>query len=192
MTWSNKSIISPNVVPGETLFNENNGKTMGYHPLSGLFEAISPHRSWQTFSYKVSSKKTEAIMATPRKAIKTLKLHGTYRKDRHGNRNPPKVPIMKTPEPPAWLKDDARKLFFSLSKQLVEAGILTEMDTDYLAIYSALYIKGIERMTNGEDIRPSYWGIVRGMASDLGLTPQSRERLSVKPVKDEPNEFGNL
>jgi phage terminase small subunit len=131
-------------------------------------------------------------MPAPRKSLKVLALHGTYRKDRHGNRHPPEVSLAKDPAPPAWLQDEARTLFLTLSGQLIEAGILSELDLELLALYCALHGRVVESLAEGGTIRPSMIAVLRGLAADLGMTPASRQRLSVKPVQTEVNEFDGI
>lgn len=131
-------------------------------------------------------------MPAPRKSLKVLALHGTYRKDRHGNRHPPTPVLAKQPEPPSWLSEKARELFRTMAEQLIEAGILTDLDTDHLGLYCALHGRVVESLAEGGTIRPSMIAVLRGLAADLGMTPASRQRLSVKPAEPMDNPFDGI
>lgn len=72
---------------------------------------------------------------------------------------------------------------------MVEIGIFTTLDSEFLAIYCALYVKISTSLEAGEDVGPSLMAQLRGMSNDLGLSPAGRERLTVKPPKKGLNRF---
>ena len=46
-----------------------------------------------------------------------------------------KVPKAKTVKPPKWLPDDLKKDYRAIGKDLIKAGILTDLDADTLGRY---------------------------------------------------------
>lgn len=126
----------------------------------------------------------------PRTNVAVLKAKGTYRKDRHGKRTADRPDPCGNPVPPSFLDRSAKKLFRKLSAELLENGIFTNLDTDFLGLYCGLFVKLAAKIEAGEEVGASLVGQLRGMSNDLGLTPASRERLTIKkPVSKTPNPF---
>ena len=129
-------------------------------------------------------------MPKPRKSTKVLKLQGTYQKCRHDGRNAPQPePVKRCPVPPSWLSPDQKKIFKRMAKQLIEVDVLSSLDTDMLAVYSALYHKV---STDFSGANSAMMGQLRSLANDLGLTPAARERLTVKKPETETNDFDDI
>lgn len=110
-------------------------------------------------------------------------------------------PKSKRIKPPDYLPESLRKKFRSLAKQLIEIGILAEIDYDCLARYllaEQAYLavtEQVNRAIAGQAItllddlsktQTRYFNQCSRAAADLGLTISSRCRLVVpKPPEDE-------
>lgn len=110
-------------------------------------------------------------------------------------------PKSKRVKPPTYLPESLHKKFRSLAKQLIEIGILAEIDYDCLARYllaEHAYLAVTEQVNRAianqaisllEDLSKTqtrYFNQCSRAAADLGLTISSRCRLVVpKPPKDE-------
>lgn len=111
-----------------------------------------------------------------------------------------KAPRPKRVKPPAYLPESLHKKFRSLAKQLMEIGILAEIDYDCLARYllaEQAYLAVTEQVNRAianqaiallEDLSKTqtrYFNQCSRAAADLGLTISSRCRLVVpKPPED--------
>ena len=110
-------------------------------------------------------------------------------------------PKSKRIKPPAYLPESLHKKFRTLAKQLIEIGILAEIDYDCLARYllaEQAYLAVTEQVNRAiaggaitllDDLSKTqtrYFNQCSRAASDLGLTISSRGRLVVpKPPEDE-------
>ena len=110
-------------------------------------------------------------------------------------------PKSKRIKPPAYLPESLHKKFRTLAKQLIEIGILAEIDYDCLARYllaEQAYLAVTEQVNRAiaggaitllDDLSKTqtrYFNQCSRAASDLGLTISSRCRLVVpKPPEDE-------
>ncbi len=114
------------------------------------------------------------------------------------NANEPK-PRKQRPRVPAWLSDDARAVWRRTSKQLDAMGILYACDEDVLVAYVNAVVNYqkatriveetgllVEGRHSGFVVNPAVRvqrdsaTLIRQLASELGLTPSSRSRLSVE------------
>lgn len=128
-------------------------------------------------------------------------------------RREPKVDKAKTARPPKWLPDALKKDFRALGKQLIAAGIYTDLDMDTLGRYLvaqhqwiiatqqtelALGAKppDLEQADAWGRVQERYFKQARNCANDLGLTVSSRCRLVVpenaKQKSEEDNAFLRL
>ena len=122
---------------------------------------------------------------------------GTVRKDRI-NSNEPK-PKHKIPRCPEWLSEDAKKIWKRTTAQLKSMGILYEADIDIIVAYcnavvnyqkaslivdqSGVLIKGRRDsvVTNpAVRVQRDAATLIRMLASELGLTPSARSRISLE------------
>lgn len=110
-------------------------------------------------------------------------------------------PKGKRVKPPAYLPESLHKKFRSLAKQLIEIGILAEIDYDCLARYllaeqaylavteqvnRAIANQAISLLDDLSKTQTRYFNQCSHAAADLGLTISSRCRLVVpKPPEDE-------
>ena len=100
----------------------------------------------------------------------------------------------KTAKPPKWLPEQLKKDFRSIGKQLIRAGIYTDLDADTLGRYLVAHqqwlaaTKQAQRYLNGLDaenaevwsrLQERYFKQARNCANDMGLTVTSRCRLVV-------------
>ncbi len=106
--------------------------------------------------------------------------------------------IRDVPRPPAWLSQDARKEWRRVAPLLVERGILTEADLGALEGYVTAHARTIEAERTIRSEGATYLGTsgpkrhpavttqdaalktMRLFASELGLTPVSRSRPSIR------------
>jgi len=104
-------------------------------------------------------------------------------------------------EPPAYLSTKRRKqVFVIIARELVEIGIMTNLDVDALARYviaQELYVKASKRLlslTDSEDFsgllknQDKLFRQCRSAAMDLGLTISSRCRLVMPKPKEPPSD----
>lgn len=104
------------------------------------------------------------------------------------------LPPAKTARPPKWLPEELRKDFRAIGKQLIGAGIYTDLDADTLGRYlvahrqwlaateqAQIYLEDSD--AEGADawgrIQERYFKQARNCANDMGLTVTSRCRLVV-------------
>jgi P27 family predicted phage terminase small subunit len=117
--------------------------------------------------------------------VDTLKLHGTFKKGRHGDRE---LAPGASGEPvrPEHLTEEAAQFWDFVVSELVSNGTVKRLDTMELTAAAEmwqLYRKTVESAKQNpldKDIRiavTSYLTEWRSMASDLGLTPAARQRL---------------
>jgi P27 family predicted phage terminase small subunit len=126
-----------------------------------------------------------------------LKIVRGERKDRI-NTNEPK-PIKAEPKCPTWISKDARKVWKRTTDQLRGMGILYEADIDLIVAYCnsvVNYQKAteivdqqgvlVEGRRDGAVTNPAVRvqrdaaTLIRMLASELGLTPSSRSRLTLE------------
>ena len=129
--------------------------------------------------------------------------------------NPGKRPIKTSPQPkvgkvtcPEWLSPQAKAEWKRVAPELEQMGVVTSLDRAALAGYCSNYAAWVEATTfiqqNGEhyvtskgmlrrwpqaDTAKQAEQAMRGFASEIGLTPTARARLSVEPVEREEDEF---
>ena len=100
----------------------------------------------------------------------------------------------KTAKPPKWLPEALKEDFKSIGKQLIRAGIYTDLDADTLGRYlvahqqwlaatkqAQLYLNGLDA-ENAEvwsRLQERYFKQARNCANDMGLTVTSRCKLVV-------------
>jgi P27 family predicted phage terminase small subunit len=102
-------------------------------------------------------------------------------------------------EPPAWLEGEARTKWTEMAPQLLDAGLLAQIDTDALAAYCLAYADWREALnqlkTYGKVVAapsgypmPSPWVAIEKQAradmaraqTEFGMTPSSRTRVHGK------------
>lgn len=89
---------------------------------------------------------------------------------------------------PTWLSSQAKAKFQDLSKQLKEAGIMTNLDVISLALYCDAYANYI--IETDKKIKKTLFDQMAKVASDFGFSPTSRAKIAIpnKP-KEEPSDF---
>lgn len=117
-----------------------------------------------------------------------------------------KVAPAKTAKPPKWLQEELKKDFRRLGKQLIAAGLYTELDADTLGRYlvaqhqwelatheveKALAEIDPEEAEDWSRIQDRYFKQARNCASDMGLTMTSRCRLVVPDTGNQTTEDSN-
>jgi len=121
----------------------------------------------------------------------TLKLTGQYREDRHGKRGDESV-VSGKPRRPQRLKGAAATAW----KHVVDAtpdGIYGEQDTELLTAYAELWGAYCELWKEGEVSRAlrvlERW---LRIASDLGVGPISRCKLTIEKADDKEEALGDF
>lgn len=121
------------------------------------------------------------------------------------------VPAATKANPPKWLRDERlRKEFRMLGKQLITAGLYTDLDADNLAYYitaRAEYVAATETIARAIEagdtkaaeawskIRDRFFKGARGCAASMGMTVSDRCRLVIPAglqnpqSEEEPDEF---
>lgn len=99
---------------------------------------------------------------------------------------------------PAWLSDDARKVWDSVKRKLRGIELLDNLDADMLAIYcdAVAQYQAITKklqepsINNDEQVKQaqSWARLVASYAEKLGLSPNSRARLAKKKAEQEPQD----
>ena len=124
------------------------------------------------------------------------------------NRNEPK-PSAKCPSCPQWLLPEAKREWRRVLPELERCGVLTQVDRAALATYCqawARYVEAEEKITQYGDVLKSNKSdytqvspyitisrqmsqIVKAFATEFGLTPGSRTRISVEPAEGQSDPF---
>lgn len=109
--------------------------------------------------------------------------------------NPGKRPLnLAQPEPscavlvaPDWFPDEAREEWERIVPEMVQLGVFTRVDVALLQGHCLNYAQIAQAGKKGEAIKATWITTLKGTASELGLTPSSRTRLTAKPRQaDEP------
>lgn len=149
-------------------------------------------------------------MPGPRMTTDALKERGKKHlsKSEEAKRRAAEVKVMqpKTAKPPIWLPESLKKDFKTLGKQLITAGIYTNLDADTLGRYlvaqrqyTAAFNKvqdfldqeDVEEAAAWSNLQDKYFKQCRSCANDMGLTITSRCRLVITPPADKDNEDSN-
>ena len=107
------------------------------------------------------------------------------------NRREPK-PTLGVPPCPKWLSLEARKEWRWVVKELAQAGVLARIDRTMLAVYCHLVAEFVQAAAKGESVIPSKVAQIRALASEFGLTPSSRARLSTLPQDEGKDPFEDI
>lgn len=108
-------------------------------------------------------------------------------------------PKKAKPKCPGWLSDDAKRVWRRTTKQLETMGLLYEADQDIIVAYANAVVNYeratrivdeqgvlVEGRRDGQVSNPAVRvqrdcaQLIRQFASELGLTPSSRSRLTVR------------
>lgn len=119
-------------------------------------------------------------------------------------------PEAKIPPCPSHLDDEAKKEWRSISKQLLELGLLTKIDKAALAGYCVAWSSWIEALEqlkagkvfktpSGYPVLSPWWAIatqadkqMHRYLTEFGLTPASRSRIHVQPPKKEESKLAKF
>lgn len=116
------------------------------------------------------------------------------------------VPPATKARPPNWLEsEDLRKEFRKLGKQLIEAGLYTDLDADNLGYYvtaranwvsatkmveAALAVKHVDAANDWSRIQDRFFKQARSCAASMGLTVSDRCRLVIPPAMQQEDAGG--
>lgn len=104
------------------------------------------------------------------------------------------VPSAKTAKPPKWLPGNLKKEFRAIGKQLIRAGLYTDLDADTLGRYLLACVdylnaeklanhyivaRDSEKAKDWSAIQERYFKQCRNCANDMGLTISARCRLVI-------------
>lgn len=135
-----------------------------------------------------------------KKPTKLLKMQGTWRKDRHGNKNEPQPPAANLAQP-YDLDEDGQRFWDYHAPKLSKLGLLSENDAYALAMaaeWFSIHQKCVRELRSGISQKTPTTTVakpasvvakaaivaVRGFLADFGLTPASRTRLTVEPPEE--------
>ena len=116
------------------------------------------------------------------------------------------VPPATKARPPNWLESEAlRTEFRKLGKQLIEAGLYTDLDADNLGYYvtaranwvsatkmveAALAVKYVDAANDWSLIQDRFFKQARSCAASMGLTVSDRCRLVIPPAMQQEDAGG--
>lgn len=139
---------------------------------------------------------TEVVLANGRK-------HLTKAEIAERGRQEIRLPQAKTARPPKWLPERLKKDFRALGKELITAGLYTELDADTLGRYLVAHSEYLlatkqvfkaygendpEAVEGWTRIQERHFKQARNCANDMGLTVTSRCRLVVPAAMHESEE----
>jgi P27 family predicted phage terminase small subunit len=143
-------------------------------------------------------------MPNARRSRKEKVLSGTVRGDRMRRVGGVQV-LTRLPQPPAGLSESASEAWFRCGRLAIELGTLTRFDVALLELLARTLgsVADLEKLLANEGLivgaaskaHPACALLERSraqahrMLADLGLTPPSRERLSIDPQGHEPSNF---
>jgi len=140
-------------------------------------------------------------MPTPPKRLENTSKHWTNqeraaRADAERNMKNPARVVLRAP---AWLGEDALKIWATLKRKLRKVDLLDSLDTDLLAIYcdAQAHYQAISRnLHDAEASNPNVdemikeaqaWArLISSYAEKLGLSPNARARLAKKKAEEAP------
>jgi len=138
--------------------------------------------------------------------IKQLK--GTLRADRQLKDEMKPAKIVDLPYPPEYLNDDGKKEWYNIIKEYHKLGMISKLDLSMLALYCneiSIYIEMVNKLRDKDRVmvfknpdgsikyaaQVPYQKIANDalakalkIASEFGLTPSSRTRISVGQISD--------
>lgn len=152
-------------------------------------------------------------MARPRKPTKILQFTGAFDKNPQRGRaraNEPNLPA-GLGEPPEWMDTPATEEWKRVAPDLEAAGVTSRVESTALAVYcqavsrmrlaeKEIFRDGITIMTEGGLKKHPAVGIaeraaviIKAFASEFGMTPASRSKVSAKPGTEQnpDNEFAS-
>ena len=141
-------------------------------------------------------------MPYPKKPTKLKILQGTVRKDRM-NKNEPK-PDLQIPDAPDFLSDAALEEWERITHELMQLGLLTNLDRAAIAMYCQCYGRVIEyerKVKNEVDqdvafkllrVLDKTYIQARQFLNEFGLSPASRSKVTAKKADKETNPFAKF
>jgi phage terminase small subunit len=109
-------------------------------------------------------------------------LAGTLRKDRESPKHTTDAGY-RFPDCPKHLQGEPRRIWSQVKREMNQYGLITGADAPILEQYCYLLSK---LRANHDEFSASLHGQLRGISSDLYLTPESRTKLKLeKPNPDE-------
>lgn len=141
----------------------------------------------------------------PPKPTELHKLHGTFRKDRHGDREASEEAFQGRPVKPDWLDEDAGQLWDELTSQMVPGKIAKRVDSTQLAVMCRWWARykylmdRVEKESFDDEVCDKLearakraWATFDSIASRFGMTPSDRAKLRLKQDKNEDDHFGEF
>lgn len=110
------------------------------------------------------------------------------------NREAPEPKLVEgMPDPPKWLKGEAKREWFRQIGSLTATRVLGENEISLLASYCYLQGEFINEVKSGRTMVAALISQLRGFASEFGIGPASRARIksgNAKKDTDEERFFG--
>ncbi len=127
----------------------------------------------------------------PPKPTKILKLRGTARKDRHGQRND-LVLDNHIPQAPDYFGPDALEEWQALVTDSQYSRVLTRVDRGMMELYCALRAEFKKHVREGTEMQASRLMVMANVAAKLGLNPSDRTKISMPHEPELDDEFAAL
>lgn len=138
-------------------------------------------------------------MPTPLKTTENMRKHLTKaerqaRQAAESSVSRPRVRI----QAPAWLSDDARKIFEATKRRMKALQILDSSDADLLALYSDAIVRykaaiqDLGILPANAQVAQSWSRLALSYAEKLGISATGRARLAKKKVENKPSEFETI
>ena len=118
-------------------------------------------------------------------------LHGTWRRDRHGNLKGDLAPGTPPLKPPAWLglPDEGKALWQRIVPPLIRAGIVREVDEFMLGEACRAYAMYKQALARSDRRAPKvWWEITYRILGKFGMTPSDRLKLQLPPPVDDSDD----
>lgn len=107
------------------------------------------------------------------------------------NRSRPK-PRSGIPSCPSWLSPEAKKEWRRVVKEMGPTGALRIVDGSMLATYCHLWGEFVDAARNGKTLSGNFIAQMRALASEFGMTPSSRSRITVGDKQEEVDPLEEL
>ena len=105
------------------------------------------------------------------------------------NHDEPKPELVDgLPQPPKWLKGEAKREWNRVLPYLTGTKVLAKLDTGPLATYCLLHAEVVKAARKGEIPTAAVISQYRSLAGEFGMTPSSRSRIKVGNVEEKDSE----
>ena len=131
-------------------------------------------------------------MARHRTPTNVLKLAGTYRADRHGDRIGEVEPTLGFPDAPEWMLPEAKAEWERLRGDTRYAEAIAKVDRAMLATYCQLWARFVAGATASAPVPVSHVAALVNLGAKLGLNPADRSKVKVPEPEKPGNAFSEF